>query len=118
MNLTMTDSTFKSFMQPSTNLTNNPIQGGAFRVENCGVKVSSMRNTYKNSYNSTKGGAFSLINASLEDTNSTFTDHIASKGGVFYCQDCTLNLTNPVIHDNIADQGGVFHIVDDLNFTS
>jgi len=93
-------------------LTPAATKGGAFYIKDTTHQTVINQLTLRNCYTGDSGGAFSLVNTELKDTDSTYSYTGAVYGGAFYCDDCRMDLTAIAFDHNEAYDGGVFYIAD------
>jgi len=85
-------------------------KGGAFYISGATTPTVVTDLTVRNCYTGDSGGAFSMINADLIDTGSTYEYNGAIQGGVVYCSGCALTLESITYNHNEAHQGGTFYL--------
>lgn len=74
------------------------------------IHVVSNTNEFKRNSLSDIGGAFHLINAILDDTNSIFEDIASMRGGAFYCDSCAFTFSGSTFTNIRSLYGGVWYI--------
>jgi len=74
--------------------TPTPDQGGAFYISNALATTTINTLTLRNCHTGSTGGAFSLLDTTISDTNSVYSYNGATRGGAVYCERCGLTLSN------------------------
>ncbi|CDW87526.1 UNKNOWN [Stylonychia lemnae] len=82
---------------------------GSFYIDSAlGVKTQNI--SVKNCYLGETGGAFSLINTTLIDNNSSYSSNAALLGGVIYSETSTITLLNANVSNSYGINGGVIYL--------
>ena len=84
--------------------TNVGDRGGMIYVKGNGVDttITSTNNNFFKNYLAKEGGAFTLLDCKLVESNSDFNYLAALKGGVISCNNCAFTLTTSIFTNTRA----------------
>ncbi|CDW74791.1 UNKNOWN [Stylonychia lemnae] len=114
LNLTLENNQFKGNASAWTSYYGDdletPTKGGMIYLKDIQANITSNKNQFSNTYIATQGSAFTLLNSTLIDKESTYQYSKSKQGGAIFCDICHVSLTGNTFDHLQAAKGGSIYI--------